>query len=241
MISSAFSRLLVVATLLLAVLNLCAAWSQQSVGPSTSTTTSPQTTQQSRRAFVASTTASSIAAAAALLLQPAISNAFDGSGSSSYAGRTPLEKAAKAKGYKERIAKDVRDFNRLGAAIAAEDLNVAESEAWIGFFITFQRREPDAVGRTYAALLDLIGVEKNSGGAALLLAGTFAKQGKPPQSLKQYKLAVDLFDKFDPIKAAAKSGDAGKTKKEYSKAATALSAFLESVEMPADLSDPLYK
>ena len=115
-----------------------------------------------------------------------------------------------------------------------------DGDAWVAFFIPYQRREPDSVGRTYAALLDLIGVEK-SGGAALLLASTFAKPNKPPQNLPQYKKYEALIKIFDPIKAAGSAGDAKKAAKEYGKAAAAFSEYLAAVELPSDLSDPLYK
>ena len=186
---------------------------------------------QTRRAF---TTAS---ANAVFLSAPAIATAFDGSGSSAYSGRTPLEKAAKAKSYRDRIVADVRDFNRLGASISKGEV---DGDAWVGFFIPYQRREPDPVGRTYAALLDLIGVEK-SGGAALLLATTYAKPNKPPNNLPQYRKYENLLKNFDGIKAAGQAGDANKAKSEWSKAAVVLADYLESVELPSDLSDATYK
>ena len=117
------------------------------------------------------------------ILVPSISLAFDGSGSSAYAGRTPMEKTAKVKSYRDRIVADVKDFNNLGVAI---DKGETEGDAWVDFFIPYQRKEADTVGRTYAALLDLVGVEK-SGGAALLLATTYSKPNKPPQNLPQFK------------------------------------------------------
>lgn len=81
--------------------------------------------------------------------------AFDGSGSSAYSGRSPATKAELKRQYQERIVADVRDFNVLGKAIANGE---TEGNAWVNFFIQFQRREPDAVGRAYAALVDLRGV-----------------------------------------------------------------------------------
>jgi hypothetical protein len=57
--------------------------------------------------------------------------------------------------YQGRIVADARDFNTLGSAIKAGE---TEGKAWVNFFIQFQRREPDEVGRTYAALVDLRGV-----------------------------------------------------------------------------------
>jgi hypothetical protein len=166
-----------------------------------------------------------------------MATAFDGAGSSAYSGRTPLEKAAKAKSYRDRIVADVKDFNQLGASIAKGEV---EGDGWVGFFIPYQRREPDAVGRTYAAMLDLIGVEK-SGGAALLLATTYAKPNKPPNNLPQYKKYESLLKNFDAIKAAGQAGDASKAKSEWSKAAVVLAEYLETVELPRDLSDSIYK
>jgi len=85
-----------------------------------------------------------------------------------------------------------------------------------------------------------VGVEK-SGGAALLLANTFAKPNKPPTNLPQYKKYTNLLPVFDPIQKAGKAGDAAKAQKAWSVAAVALSEYLESVDLPSSLSDPLYK
>lgn len=140
---------------------------------------------------------------------------------------------------RDRIAADVKDFNKLGAAIDKGELD-PENDAWLAFFIPFQRRQPDVAGRSYAAQLDLVGAEK-TGGAGLLLAATFAKPNKPPNNLPQYKKYEALAANLDAIKKAGKSGDVVKTKKEWSTAAAAFSDYLESVEMPRDLSDRLYK
>jgi len=164
--------------------------------------------------------------------------AFEGQGSTSYSGRTPATQAAKAKSYRDRIAADVKDFNSLGAAI---DRGETSGDAWVAFFIQYQRREPDSVGRTYAAQVDLTGLEGGGGGAGLLLASTFAKPNKPPDNLPQYKKYNILAKTLEPIKNAGKAGDAAKAKKEWSKASVALSEYLEAVEMPSDLSDHLYK
>jgi hypothetical protein len=168
---------------------------------------------------------------------PPLAQAFDGKGASSYSGRTPLAAATKAKGYRDRIAADVKDFKTLGEAI---DRGETEGKAWVGFFITYQRREPDAVGRTYAAQIDLVGADR-SGGAGLLLVNTFAKPNKPPDNLPQYKKYTALTKTLGPIEAAGKAGDAAKAKKAWSKAAETLSEYLASVDMPAELSDPLYR
>lgn len=88
-----------------------------------------------------------------LIVSPSF--AFDGKGSSAYSGRSPATKAELKRGYQERIVADARDFNTLGKAISKGE---TEGSAWVNFFIQFQRREPDAVGRTYAALVDLRGI-----------------------------------------------------------------------------------
>jgi hypothetical protein len=133
-------------------------------------------------------------------------------------------------------AADVKHFHALGTAI---DQGETAGEAWIAVFIPYQRREPDNVGRTYAAQVDLVGAER-AGGAALLLAGTYAKPNKPPDNLPQYKKYNALVKTLAPIQTAGKVGDAVKAKQEWAKAALALRDFLDSVDMPANLSDPLY-
>ena len=167
---------------------------------------------------------------------PSLAQAFDGGGSSSYSGRTPLATATKAKGYRERIAADVKDFNVLGSAI---DRGETEGQPWVDFFITYQRREPDAVGRTYAAQIDLVGADR-TGGAGLLLVNTYAKPNKPPDNLPQYKKYTSMAKTLEPINVAGKSGDATKAQKAWLKASEALTEYLASVDMPAALSDPLY-
>ena len=170
------------------------------------------------------------------LVIPQIAQAFDGSGASAFSGRNVLSTATKAKGYRDRIAADVKDFKALGAAI---DQGETEGKAWVSVFIQFQRREPDPVGRTYAAQIDLLGADR-SGGAGLLLVNTYCKPNKPPDNLPQYKKYTVMAKTFDPLEKAGKAGDAAKAKKAWLKAAEALSEYLESVEMPGDLSDPLY-
>jgi len=209
-----------------------------SVGFSLGFSVGPEPSLQiSRRALLGSSVAVIVPAIAAYQnLQPA--SAFDGQGSSSFSGRTPATQAAKAKAYRDRIAADVKDFNTLGAAI---DRGETSGDGWVAFFIQFQRREPDAVGRMYAAQIDLTGLEGGGGGAGLLLSSTYAKPNKPPDNLPQYKKYNALVKTLDPIKSAGKAGDATKAKKEWTKASVALSDYLEAVDMPSDLSDPLYK
>ena len=170
-------------------------------------------------------------------------NAFDGAGSSAYSGRGPASKAELKKGWQARVAADVRDFNALGEAIARGE---TEGSAWTNFFILFQRREPDAVGRTYAALADFRGLPTPDpkvfeGGDGFLLANTYTKSGKPPDNTPAVKSYNKLFKTFDAISAAGKKNDAKKAKVEWEKTKVLLSQYLMDVEMPADLNDPLYK
>jgi hypothetical protein len=188
--------------------------------------------ETTRRAFLGGG-----AVAALVLQQPQLSLAFDGGGASSYSGRTMATTATKAKGYRDRITADVKDFIALGAAI---DRGETSGEAWVAFFIPYQRREMDAAGRTYAAQVDLLGVAR-AGGAALLLANTYAKPNKPPDNLPQYKKSTAFAKTMIPLEEAGKSGDAAKAKKAWDKAAAGLTEYLEAVDMPVDLADPLYK
>ena len=174
--------------------------------------------------------------------QPAI--AFDGSGTSAYSGRGPATKEELRKSYQDRIVADVRDFNKLGAAISKGE---TDGGAWINFFIEMQRREPDSVGRTYAALADLRGLPVNKkrdefqGGDGFLLANTFTKQGKPPDNTPAVQKFKALVPAFDPIELAGKNGDAKKAKVAFDKASALLSDYLASVGLPASLDDPIYQ
>jgi hypothetical protein len=169
--------------------------------------------------------------------------AFDGSGSSAYAGRSPATKAELKRQYKERIIADVKDFISLGKAI---DQGETEGRAWVNFFITAQRREPDSVGRTFAALVDLRGLPTKKanefeGGDGLLLANTFTKAGKPPDNTPAVKSFLKVSKTFDAIEAAGKSGNASKAKQEWEKTKSLLEAYLTDVELPGSISDPLYQ
>jgi hypothetical protein len=173
--------------------------------------------------------------------KPAI--AFDGSGASVSAGYSPATKAEKKKQFKERIVADIKDFNKLGQAI---DKGETSGPAWVNFFITFQRREPDAVGRTYAAMVDLRGLptkkaNEYEGGDGLLLANTFTKPGKPPDNTPAVKSFQKVSKTFDAIEAAGKSGDAAKAKTAWLKTSELLSQYLTDVELSGDLKDPIYK
>lgn len=182
-------------------------------------------------------TSSSFAGIASFVVQPAI--AFEGSGSSAYSGMNPTTKAALIKSYKSRIAADVRDFNALGAAI---DKGQTEGNEWVSFFIQYPRREPDAIGRTYAALADLIGSsEDGRGGCGYLLATSFAKPNKPPDNVPAVMKFKTLAPAFAPIQSAGSRGDAKKAQKEFQKASVLFREFLEQVEMPSSLDDPLYQ
>ncbi len=203
----------------------------------TSAYTAPSTPRvTTRKAFIA-TCASNVAAAA--IMQTATidnANAFDGAGSSAYSGRTPSSKAELQKSYQNRVVADVKDFKALGEAISNGE---TEGDAWVRFFIEFQRREADENGRTYAALADLVGI-KDVSGCGLLLASSFAKPGKPADGLPSVKTYNAMSKTFEPIKAAGKKGDAKKAKAAYDKAVGPLSEYLEAVGLPSSLSDPIY-
>ena len=173
--------------------------------------------------------------------EPAV--AFDGSGASASSGLNPASKAEKKRGYQERVVADVRDFIKLGEAI---DQGTTEGPVWVNFFITFQRREPDVYGRTYAALVDLRGLptkKKNEfeGGDGLLLANTYTKAGKPPDNTPAVKSFKKVSMTFDDIFVAGKAGDAKKAKAAWLKTSELLSQYLADVELPSDLKDPIYK
>jgi len=138
---------------------------------------------------------------------------------------------------------DVKDFIALGRAI---DQGETEGKAWINFFIPYQRREPDPVGRTYAALVDLRGLptkKKNEyeGGDAILLANTFTKAGKPPDNTPAVQSFRKLAPTFDALEAAGEKSDAAQAKKEWNKVKDLLVVYLGDVELPTDLNDPSYK
>jgi hypothetical protein len=116
---------------------------------------SQQSSSINRRQLLAGFGVSAVMTAFSLTSAPQPARAFDGSGSTAYAGRSPATKAELKRQYQERVVADVRDFNVLGDAIRKGE---TEGNAWVSFFIQFQRREPDAVGRTYAALVDLRGI-----------------------------------------------------------------------------------
>lgn len=204
---------------------------------------SAATAPSSRRDVLQSAAAAFAASFVVLLGDAAPAVAFDGSGSSAYAGRSPATKAELKAQYKARVVADVRDFVTLGKAI---DNGEVEGKAWINFFITAQRREPDAVGRTYAALVDLRGLPTKKanefeGGDGLLLANTFTKQGKPPDNTPAVRSFLKLSKTFDTIEAAGKSGNAAKAKQEWEKTKALLEAYLVDVEMPGSIQDPLYQ
>lgn len=203
---------------------------------------SSQTKATTRRDF-------GVKAAAALLItatpDPSLSTwAFDGSGASASSGLNPQTKAEKKKSYQKRVVADVKDFIALGSSIDNGGLD--GTPAWTNFFITFQRREPDAVGRSYAALVDLRGLPINKkktefeGGDGLLLANTFTKAGKPPDNTPAVKSFKKLSPAFDPIETAGKRGDAKAAKEAWEAAKGLLLQYLTDVELPASLNDPLY-
>jgi hypothetical protein len=206
----------------------------------------PTSTLTSRREYLfqSVTTATSVGLIVlSSSFTPSVATAFDGSGSSAYAGRSPATKAELKRQYKDRIVADVKDFVSLGKAI---DQGETEGRAWISFFITAQRREPDAVGRTYAALVDLRGLPTKKanefeGGDGLLLANTFTKAGKPPDNTPAVRSFLKLSKAFDAIEAAGKSGNASKAKQEWEKTKSLLEVYLADVELPGSITDPLYQ
>lgn len=186
------------------------------------------------------------AAAIVLATEPQQAGAFDGSGSSAYAGQSAATKAELKKSYQKRIAADVRDFNSLGAALSTGDKSVKESSAWVFFFTNQVRRDADASGRTYAALADFRGLptpdpNKFEGGDGYLLANTFTKSGKPPDNTPAVKSFNALSKAFDPIRVAGTKGDVAKAKIAWEKASKLFPNFLLDVEMSGDLADPTYK
>mmetsp|Transcript_8467 Transcript_8467/g.10706 ORF Transcript_8467/g.10706 Transcript_8467/m.10706 type:complete len:234 (-) Transcript_8467:92-793(-) len=184
---------------------------------------SVQPSQCSRRQVFGLCTSSLIASTATIVFNPSNAQAFDGSGASAYAGRNPItNKAELRKSYQDRIAADVKDFKDLGEAI---EKGVLDGEVWVKFFIQYQRREPDSVGRTYAALADLVGTQDFSG-CGNLLASSYAKPGKPSDGLPSVKKYNAMAKTFDPIKNAGAKGDGKKAKSAYETASLALSAFL---------------
>ena len=194
------------------------------------------------RALRLTTRRSVIAApAAAAVAAPAL--AFDGQGSSAYAGRTPQSKLELRKSYQERVAADVRDFRNLGAAIKAGEL---DGDAFFFFFTPQPRSKPDGAGRTYAALADLVGHPNDNnpkvleGGCGYLLAASFAKAGKPPDNAPAVKAYASLAKTLDPIRAAAKKKSPDSAAKAYDAASAALGDYLAEVELPG-IADPRYK
>lgn len=187
-----------------------------------------------RRQIIGSCASSFVASK---IMQPQKVDAFDGSGASAYSGRNPMtSKAEQRKGYQDRIIADVKDFNALGAAI---DKGILEGDAWVNFFIQYQRREPDAVGRTYAALADLIGTKEISG-CGFLLATSFSKPGKPADGLPSVKKYNALLKVFEPIKTAGAKGDLKKAKATWTSAGVTLSEYLNEVGLPSSLTDDVY-
>ena len=180
------------------------------------------------------------APAAAAVAAPAL--AFDGQGSSAYAGRTPQSKLELRKSYQERVAADVRDFRNLGAAIKAGEL---DGDAFFFFFTPQPRSKPDGAGRTYAALADLVGHPNDNnpkvleGGCGYLLAASFAKAGKPPDNAPAVKAYASLAKTLDPIRAAAKKKAPDAAAKAYDAASAALGDYLAEVELPG-IADPRY-
>ena len=79
------------------------------------------------------------------------------------------------------------------------------------------------------------------GGCGYLLASSFTKQGKPPETTPAVKSFTALSKTFDEIKEAGSKGKADKAKAAYDKAAPLFAKYLEDVGLPGDLSDPVYR
>ena len=146
------------------------------VGPSSAYTVTKRFCVSSRKAFI-KTCGAVVAPSLAFNIIPQKSAAFDGSGSNAYSGKGVTSKSDLKKSYQRRVIADVQDFKKLGAAIEKGE---TEGDAWVNFFIPYQRREPDSSGRTYAAFVDLVG-NKELSGCGTLLAASFAKAGKPSE------------------------------------------------------------
>lgn len=235
--------MMLISRLLFAILLLFPSWdalsSAYTVPKSTRRSFPPSSiiTPSSRRAFVHTCILSPSIAAVVTAgnQQQQQAQAFDGAGSSAYTGKTPTSKAELKKSYIRRVVADVKDFKRLGVAIQNGEL---DGDAWVNFFIEYQRREPDSTGRTYAAYVDLVG-NKELSGCGTLLAASFAKPGKPSENLPSVKKYNVMAKLFDPIKAAGQKGDVAKAKTAYAKASDALGEYLDAVELPS-LSDAIY-
>ena len=166
------------------------------------------------------------APAAAAVAAPAL--AFDGQGSSAYAGRTPQSKLELRKSYQERVTEDVKDFKRLGAAIEAGDLDLDK----VFFFFTPQpRSKPDGAGRSYGPLVDLVGYSSNNWGCGYPLAASF-DAGRPPGDAPAVAALESLAGAFDPIRAAAKDRARDAAAEAYAAASAAFDAYLAAVGLP---------
>lgn len=160
--------------------------------------------------------------------------AFSGGGSSAYAGRAPASKLDRRKALSDRVSADAADFAALGAAIAGGDTDGA---AWVAWFVQEPRRAPDAVGRSYGGLADLVGHVTDDrktleGAAGYLLAAAFAKAGKPPDNAPAVQAYKALAKTFAPVAAAGKRRNADAAAKAYAASAAAFDAYLAAVELP---------
>ena len=164
-----------------------------------------------------------VIAAPAAVAVPAL--AFDGQ---AYAGRTPQATLELRKSYQERVAADVKDFRKLGAAIEARDLSLDK----VFFFFTPQpRSRPDGAGRSYGPLVDLVGYSSNNWGCGYPLAASF-DAGRPPGDGPAVAALESLAGAFDPIRAAAKDRARGAAAEAYAAASAAFDAYLAAVGLP---------
>ena len=164
-----------------------------------------------------------VIAAPAAVAAPAL--AFDGQ---AYAGRTPQATLELRKSYQERVAADVKDFRKLGAAIEARDLSLDK----VFFFFTPQpRSRPDGAGRSYGPLVDLVGYSSNNWGCGYPLAASF-DAGRPPGDAPAVAALESLAGAFDPIRAAAKDRARDAAAEAYAAASAAFDAYLAAVGLP---------
>ena len=75
----------------------------------------------------------------------------------------------------------------------------------------------------------------------MLLAASFGKPNKPPDNLPGVKAYKSLGKALVAIKKVSEKGDAQKTRAAFDEAAVLFSEYLELVDLPANLNDPVYK
>jgi hypothetical protein len=79
------------------------------------------------------------------------------------------------------------------------------------------------------------------GGDGYLLAASFTKAGKPPDNTPAVKAYGKLAPAFDPIRVMGEKGDVAKAKAAWEAASVLFANYLQEVELPGVLSDPMYQ